>query len=230
MSNPSNSSSSRRTPLAWLSTFLLFAVILSPAPAGADVIYRETFGIAPGATADLFATAFDWQRFDNNGQAITTGGSSAGVNFSALGRPVDVANVNAGPNNDGTFVAYTNGILYFGATPSPSLGFTPEFSVNPSNYVAGSIVFSFYEGNNTAPHTFRLLVRVGGLWYASTTTFTSPAVALTSFGAQAVLKSIAYDPAPANWQQVNFNGDFILGGTPGTGTTVNSTAGAVSLG
>src|SRR5262249_30050170 len=112
----------------------------------------------------------------------------------------------------------------------PSLGFTTEYSFNPSNYAAGSIVFSFYEGNNTAPQIFRLLVRVGGLWYASTTTFLSPAVALTSFGSQAVLKSIVYDPVAANWQQVNFNGDYILGGTPGTGTTVNSTAGAVALG
>lgn len=228
MRHPSfpNTSRSLLLPALWL---LLLNVALL-VPVRADVIYRETFGMAPSATGDAFATVFDWQRFDNNGLAITTTGTSSGVNFNMPGRPVDVANVNAGPNNDGTFGAYSSGILYFGATPSPSLGFTPEFSINPSNYAAGSIVFSFYEGNNTAQHTFRLLVRVGGLWYASTTVFTTPAVALGNFGSQAVLKSIVYDPAPANWQQVNFNGDFILGGTPGTGTTVNSTAGALSLG
>src|SRR5262245_53024514 len=122
-----------------------------PGSARADVIYRETFGLPTNSLADLFPTNFDWQRYDNNGVAIATGGTSAGVNFSALGRPVDVANVNAGPNSDGTFGAYTNGILYFGATPTPSLGFTTEYSINPSNYAAGSILFSFYEGNNTAP-------------------------------------------------------------------------------
>src|SRR5262245_34672786 len=199
-------------------------------PARADVIYRETFGLT-NATVDLFATNFDWQRYDNNGAGVTlSAANNSGVNFSAQGRPVDVANVNAGPNSDGTFGAYATGILYFGATPSPSLGFTTEYSINPSNYAAGSIVFSFYEGNNNAPHTFRLLVRVGGIWYASTTVFTTPVVTLGNFGSQAVLKSIVYDPAPANWLQVNFNGDFILGSTPGTGTTVNSTAGAVTLG
>jgi hypothetical protein len=197
----------------------------------AAVIYRETFGIPPGATADSFATAFDWQRFDNNGAEITTGGTSAGVNFSAVGRRSDVANVNAGPNADGTFDAYVNGILYFGAGMTPSLGFTPEFSFNPSNFIPGSIVFSWYEGNNTAPHSFRFLLRIGTQWFASAgTPFTTPAIALTSFGTQAELKSLTYDPTATNWLTVNFNGDFVLGPTPGTGITTNSSLGALSLG
>jgi autotransporter-associated beta strand protein len=194
------------------------------------VIYRETFGIAPGATVDQFATVFDWQRFDNFGQPITTTGSSSGVNYTVNGRPVDVANVNAGPNNDGTFGAYTNGILYLGATPSPSLALTTEFAVNPTNYVPGSIVFSWYEGNNTAAHTFRLLVRVGGVWYASTETFVTPAVSLANFGTQAQLKTITYNPAATNWAQVNFDGDFVLGETPGSGESTPSNLGEVVLG
>src|SRR6185369_1438718 len=99
----------------------------------------------PGSTTtDLYATNYDWQRYDNNGIAIATTGSSAGVNYTVNGRPIDVANVNAGPNNDGTFGSYANGILYFGATPSPSLGFTTEYQLNPANYVPGTIIFSWY--------------------------------------------------------------------------------------
>lgn len=231
MPSPFTQPRPRRPVLALIARAALAAGLMAVANAHADVIYRETFGIAPGSTTtDLYATNFDWQRFDNNGIAVATTGSSAGVNYSAIGRPVDVANVNAGPNNDATFAAYTNGILYFAATPSPSLGFTPEYPVNPANYVPGTIVFSWYEGNNTAPHVFRVLVRVGGLWYASTNTFLTPVVTLANFGAQAQLKSFTYDPAPQNWQQVNFNGDLILSGTPGSNTSVNSTLGAVSLG
>jgi len=96
--------------------------------------------------------------------------------------------------------------------------------------VDGSIVFSWYEGNNTAPHTFRLLVRVGGVWYASSEVFTTPAVALTSFGTEAQLKSLLYDPAKSNWVTVSFDGDFIMGETPGTGTAVGSSLGDVLLG
>jgi autotransporter-associated beta strand protein len=217
--------------VAVLSGLTVGVILLSYSKAQGDVIYRETFGIVSGSVpGDQFAKVFDWQRFDSNGAEVTTTGTSSGVNYNMNGRPVDVANVNAGPNNDGSFGACAFGILYFGATPTPSLGFTTEYSFNPNNYVPGSIVFSFYEGNNTAPQSFRLLVRVGGLWYASTTTFLTPVVTLANFGAQAQLESLTFDPAAANWQQVNFDGDFILGGTPGTGTTVNSTAGAVSLG
>jgi hypothetical protein len=197
--------------------------------AQAAVIYRETFGIAPGATVDSFATVFDWQRFDNNGAEITTAGTSSGVNYTVAGRPVDVANVNAGPNNDGTFDPYVNGILYLAATPSPNIAMTTEYSFNPADYAPGSVVFSWYEGNNTAPHTFRMLVRVGGRWYASATVFTTPAVSLANFGTQSQLKTLTYNPGRTNWQVVNFDGDYVVGATPGSGTTTDSTLGPLSL-
>jgi hypothetical protein len=202
--------------------------LLGVATQGA-VLYRETFGTAPGATVDSFATVFDWQRFDNNCREITTTGTASGVNYTVDGRPIDVANVNAGPNNDGTLGAYANGILYLAATPSPNLALTTEYTFNPADYVPGSVVFKWYEGNNTAPHTFRLLVRVGGRWYASAAVFTTAAVPLASFGAQAELKTLAYNPGRTNWQSVNFDGDYTVGATPGTGTTKASTLGVLAL-
>ena len=204
---------------------------LSFSTARGGVFYQETFGIPPtGVSADLSATNFNWQRFDSNGAEITTGGTAAGVNYSVAGRLVNVTNVNAGPDSDGTFNAYTNGILYFAATPTPSLGLTTEYSFDPNDYVAGSIVFNWYEGNALAAQTFRVIVRIGGVWYASTNTYTSAAVALANFGTAAELKTFTYDAAAGKWQVLNFNGDYILGPTPGTGTTVNSSLGAVTLG
>jgi hypothetical protein len=216
----------RHTPSGRIILFTLASLLFISGIARADTIYCETFGIPPTASADASATNFDWQRFDNNG--IVSNGVA--VNFSAVGRPVNVVNTNAGPNLDGTFVAYTNGIFYMGATPSPSLGLTTEYSFDPANYVAGSIVFSWYEGNNTAPHFFRLLIRQGGNWYVSAQTFTSAAVALTSFGTSAQLETLTYDPTAANWLTLNFNGGYVLGATPGTGHGTNSTLGALSVG
>ena len=203
---------------------------LTPVDVQADVIYRETFGVAPGTTADLSPKAFDWQRFDNNGIEITTTGTASGVNYSVQGRLNNVSNVNAGPNADGTFDPYTNGLLYFADAVSPSLGFTPEFSFDPANYLPGSIAFSWYEGNNTAPHLFRVAVRNPSGWFVSANTFSTPAISLANFGTQAELKTLTYNPAPSNWLSVNFNGDYTLGGTPGSGFATNSTLGALSLG
>jgi hypothetical protein len=205
---------------------------LTPVDVQAGVIYRETFGVPPPptSTVDYSPKALDWQRFDNNGAEITTTGSASGVNFSVQGRLSDVSNVNAGPNADGTFDPYTNGLLYFADAVSPSLGFTTEFTFNPANYVPGSIAFSWYEGNTTTPHLFRVLVRNSAGWFASAETFSTAAIALANFGTQAELKTLTYNPAPSNWLTVNFNGDFTLGATPGTGVATNSTLGAVSLG
>ena len=164
----------RRPSHVWIGTAIsIFTSLttLTPVDVQADVIYRETFGVPPTATADFSPKVFDWQRFDNNGIEITTTGTASGVNFSAQGRLTNVSNVNGGPNADGTFDPYANGLLYFADVVSPSLGFTPEFTFNPANYLPGSIAFSWYEGNNTTPHLFRVVVRNSSGWFASADTF-----------------------------------------------------------
>jgi autotransporter-associated beta strand protein len=193
------------------------------------IIYRETFGSAPSVTADSFATAYDWLRFDNNGQPINTVGTASGVYFSAASPPTNAFNINAGPNNDGTFTAYINGILYIAPTFNPSLAMTSEFTVNPANYVPGSIIFSWYEGNAAAVQSMRLAVRVDTNWYVTDATFTSGVTALTAFGAAAQLKTFTYSPVATNWWQISFDGDYIPGPTPGTGTTNLSTKGPMGF-
>lgn len=190
--------------------------------AKADVIYRETFGVQPGATADVVTTAFDWQRFTATGIA----NAAVGVNYNNPGRLTDVANVEAGPNADGTSGAYTNGILYMSG--SQNLALTTEYSFDLAGYE--NVSFSWYEGNAHASESMRMVIRIDGLWYASTDTFTTAAMGIAGFGAQAELKTLAFDPDPAKWSLLNFNGNYTVGVTPGTGTPTNSSLGTVTLG
>src|SRR5688572_7790889 len=106
-----------------------------------EVIYRETFGRPDPATGNLSTTLYDWQRFNAAG---TAGSQTTGVSSDSTGKPTDLANVNAGANSDGTFVAYAEGWSY--QDGSQRLSMTPEFSFNPAGYETGSISFSWYQG------------------------------------------------------------------------------------
>lgn len=205
---------------------LLAGSSISDVAAQAQVIYRETFGAPNPPSTDLSTTLFDWQQFSTTGAALT----AARINVSAVGRPTDVENVNAGPNSDGTFGAYANGIQFV-MPAATNLAITTEFSLNIADYEPNSLTFSWYAGNNNTSSTQQLVVRIGSDWYASTTPLsTSSAITLANFATQAQLQSIVFDPTASSWQLINFNGDYIVGGTPGTGTAVNSTLGALSLG
>jgi hypothetical protein len=188
-------------------------------------IYRETLG-RPADTGDLPTTSIGWADFISTGTTNPTTGN-AGLNGSTDGRPNDVANVNAGPNADGTFDVYPRGIhFYLTGAGAPILSFTPEFSFDPAAYVAGSIVFSWYEANANALDTMQLAVRVGTQWYAHTTAHSTAPLGLGAFPTTAELKQVIYDPAAANWLAINFDGTYD-GGSPGT---VTDSSGPLSLG
>src|SRR5262245_38264522 len=110
----------------------------------ADVIYRETFGRPDAPTTDGDTRVWGWQDFLSTG-APNSNTNFSGINGSTAGRPNNVANVNAGPNSDGTFVAYGRGIhFYTTGAAGPILTFTPEYSIDPSLYQPGSLTFSWY--------------------------------------------------------------------------------------
>src|SRR5258706_499184 len=202
----------------------LIALLLSCATARADVIYRETWGRPATPTANLNVTNWGWREFINNGTALA---GANGVNGTDNGKPNDVANVNANTNNDGTLTAYPFGWHYHDQNPR-ALSFTPEYSFNPATYVAGSVVFTWYQGNASTAHGVQLIVRIGTTWYASAqTNFNAVAVAnAAAFPTGAELKSVTFDPAAANWRLLNFNGDF----NSVSGATVNSSLGNLSVG
>jgi autotransporter-associated beta strand protein len=155
--------------------------------------------------------------------SLTSGVNGGNTGGTEVGRPTDVANTNAGPNFDGTFGAYALGWCFLDGTSR--LVYTPEYNINPINYVPGSIVFTWYQGNAATGQGFQVVVQQGGTWYASTTVFDNTPVANAgAFGTGAELKTYTYDPAAANWVILNFNGSYNF-------TNQSSTASsAISLG
>jgi PEP-CTERM motif len=204
---------------------LLLAMVLLVSQASGDVIYRETFG-RPADTGDLSVNLFDWADFNSTG-AFNTDTPNSGINGSNDGRPIDVANVNAGTNSDGTTTALPRGIHYMlNGIGTPLLSMTPEYTVDVDQYESGSIVFSWYEGNADATATQQLAVEVGGSWYAHATPKLTPTTTLGQFTTNAVLQQVTYDPAAANWLQINFDGSYDTGTDMGTDSTTALSLGA----
>jgi hypothetical protein len=216
----------RSTPWSRV-TLLSLAVCIMTSAASAATIYRETFGRPNNDGGDLPTTVFGWQDFLASGgaNAVT---ANAGINGSQSGRPADVANVNAGANSDGTTGAYALGIhFYTTAAVGPILTYTPEYQVNPADYIPGSLVFSWYQGNQNTVDTMSLAIQVGGQWYALAAGFPNiTSVSLAGFAANAQLNQVTFNPAAVNWLILNFNGSYD-GGSPGT--SVDSTV-PLSLG
>src|SRR5882724_10474858 len=213
-----------RSKFASLVTRLLLIVVaLSGGLAHGDVIYRETFGRPSSPTTNMNPTVWGWAYFGLNGARVTT---NTGVNGTDVGRPANVANVNAGLDSDGTLAAYTNGFAY-SDQGTLSTYLTTEYTVNVASYNSGSINFSWYQGDAAIVSKARLLVRVGGNWYVGAQVFTnSTAVVLGTFQSASELKTVIYDPTAANWLTLNFDGSY----DAATSTTVNSTKGSLAIG
>jgi hypothetical protein len=190
------------------------------------VIYRQTFGRPDTPTTDMSPGVWGWADFVSTGAWNTVANvGNSGINGSTSGRPVDVANVNAGPNSDGTTGAYARGIHYFlGGIGAPVLSMTPQFSFDPDDYE--TVKFSWYEGNADATATMRLIVQAGGQWYAGATAFSTPATSLGAFASSAELKEVEYHPAAANWLALNFDGSYDPGTDVGTDSTMALSLGA----
>ena len=80
-----------------------------------EVIYRETFGRPDPAAGNISTNLFDWQRFNAAGTAEH---GLTGVSSDSTGKPIDLANVNAGDNSDGSFAEYAEGWSYQELAPS----------------------------------------------------------------------------------------------------------------
>lgn len=205
---------------------LLVACAFPVTAARSEVIYRQTFGRPDTPTTDMSPGIWGWADFVSSGAWNPVANvANSGINGSNSGRPIDVANVNAGPNSDGTTGAYARGIHYFlNGIGTPVLSMTPQFSFNPNDYE--SVKFSWYEGNADATATMQLIVQVGGQWYAGATAFSTPATTLGQFAANAELKEVVYNPAAVNWLTLNFDGSYDSGTDTGTDSTTALSLGA----
>jgi hypothetical protein len=206
-----------------LNTSTFDNVTVTTSTAGPVVLYRETFG-APAGT-DLASIPFDWQTFESNGVART----AVNVNRTATnpGDPTDAVNTtSAGPNQDGSFTAFATGWLY--EQSAQRLAMTPEFSFNPADF--SIIKFSWNQMNADATRGTRLAIRVGTQWYVHATVQNGGLGTATDWAANGQAKEVTFNPAAANWRILNFNGNYTMGATPGTGTGANSTLGNITVG
>jgi len=169
-------------------------------------------------------------------QTAADNGAMGGVSSStASGKPTDVANINAGTNEDGTTGAYARGIYFISNTTTlsgvtdngaPKFAWTPEFSFNPSDYK--NLIFSWYQGDSGTTSQLQLALRIGGQWYVSAAGFANSvtSASITNFNANAQLMSLAYSPAAANWLTVAFDGTYDVTTHAGTDSSVPFAIGA----
>jgi hypothetical protein len=235
----------RLVVLGWAALFAAAPFAAAPA-ARADVIYRETFG--HNAAADPGPALFDWTvhsglsgTWRNVGSAVTnqanvnaTGGTTFNGVTGANSNPYDLLNVNAGeptvhqfdtngdtvPDSNPRGFAYVSGTAW-GATSAErrALYWTPEFSFNPANYVAGSIVFSWRQGNANQLDTLSPAVRIGSQWYVATETFTNAPVVITTFASAAELKEFTFTRSASAWNLLDFDGTYDTTTDTGTPST-----------
>ena len=217
-------------------TLLLAALLgahFSSTAIGQTVLYRETFGRPDPAAGNINTTLFDWQRFQPTG-ALAGGG---GVSSDSTGKPIDLPQTTtAGPVQDGTFNAYAEGWSYMDGTHRLSM--TTEYSFNPAD--AAPVTFKWWQGANNAAggglNDGRLAIRIGTQWYVTSQIFVNtpsvpagaafgnPETDPTNPGASPM--SFIYDPAPAKWLTLTFDGNYDPLTDTGTAGTVPLAVGA----
>src|SRR5690606_28856440 len=113
------------------------------------------------------------------GWTSTSNGGSGWRSSPNAGRANNLPNVNAG-----TSTSQSLGYL-LNTTNSVSIVYTSEYVI-AQTVVPDLATISWYQGNNTATSETRVVVQIGGSWYATTQTFTNTAVpSNTNFGTQA---------------------------------------------
>jgi hypothetical protein len=207
----------------------------------AAIIYRETFGTATTGGQGA-SQGYDWGLHTGTTAANLSADTSTNqsvnrsANSSKPGTADAIGQVNAGPVIGATPAAYGAGIPF--ATPAVGnvLFWTPEYpsasgtaGIDPSTLSA--LTFSWYQGNGNTDGSWRVAIHQGGQWYVSQTQFSNTASVSSagnfaqggddgnggsSHGSE--LKSLAYSNSASSWFQLNFDGTFTLGATPGTGT------------
>jgi hypothetical protein len=170
-----------------------------PPPPVGNILYRETFwNDDPNNNAPLSDAA--WFGFNAGGNPF--------ANFilsNSIGKPVGLSNVNAGPDDPspakdvGLLAAFNGGNTFF--------GYTEEFSINLATTNISN--FSWYQGHSSGSASMRVAVRIGGQWYATSSTYTNSALGSASNfqnadpgGAEE--KIFTFSQTASEWQILNF--------------------------
>jgi hypothetical protein len=177
------------------------------------IAYLQNFSAASGQQN---LSTVNWQAYYGSATTVATlaapgsSGSPANAMISAgASAPTPGANVNATAAVSST----VNGFV-----PLLSNNGADQFVVYTTEYtIDGSLVndFSWYSGSMYSGDSQRIIVQIGGNWYASTTSVTpvNPVNNGSSFGAAATQSTLTFSTAAANWDTLNFTAgsDLTLG-------------------
>jgi len=121
------------------------------------------------------------------------------------GRPQDLDNVSAGASDSQThgFYAYGDAWPY---NADRMLIFTEEFTVERSTYLVTSISWRQGNDNDIDLAENRVVVRIGGAWYATSAVFTNEDVPEGEFGTHAnvVHHTLAFSADATAWRPLVF--------------------------
>lgn len=176
------------------------------------ILYRQTFGNNLGGTS----ASVNWRYLsgtgatDASGSAVFGGNSVPGTNLPNVNTSVN-SSVSAG--HWGPAIS-TIGLVMPNATEQAAFA---SVDLNPVDY--SSLTFSWYSGVSNALTSQRLVLQIGGNWYATDASYTN--VITTTFAAQAVQYSVTFAPTAAMWRDLTV--------TPGTALTLAGSARSLNL-
>ncbi len=170
---------------------------------GGPVAYREVFPNNTGAYIwEGYSTVAGWRAYYNNPNytAFNYGDPNWTVQEEA-GSPTDLPAVNSNPASSEQVYGFVR-MSYSSKLDRPYFYFTEEHSVDRADVTE----VQWTQGNAQAADAYQVALRIGGVWYASTTTFSNAAVSADAdYSANAEAKSLVL-AAETTWKILNAAG------------------------
>jgi hypothetical protein len=189
-------------------------------PASASIIYLQNFGVAQGAGMTALG-ADNWSAYYGSSTvpAQTALSGSTGNPANAMisggpGGPSNGNNVNATTINPSTAYGFVPLLSDYGADQFVVSSNASEYTINTSQYTPTS--FSWDAASGYTGDQQRLVIEIGGNWYASTSYDSPPAgvISGTSFQNGSAVYTVPFTTAASSWETLNF--------TPGSDLTLGS--------
>ena len=178
--------------------------------ASANTIYLQNFGATGGMTP---TSGFGWSIYYGNATTDATvapaGPSGSPANAQVSGgpsAPTPGANINAA-NGGSTQTAMGFVPMLSNNGAQQFVAYTSAYSIDRTKNALGS--FSWYAGSYYAGDTQRLIIQIGGNWYASTNPISPVAFGSASggqgFGPASQKYTTQFTTDAGDWQQLNFS-------------------------
>lgn len=189
------------------------AIFISLKNSRAEVIYRENFGVESNALP--FGTAVtlssnvladlgwhDDYSSTAHGSDATVGGDYVSYRPSAPSTNTlpAIHSGDANTNADWGFF----GMNSTGLGGPPNIAWTAEHTISSTTYDFNTLAFSWYQGDSSASDECRLAVQIGGNWYATATTFSTPSMSAGSFPTAGIKQTFNFTRTNTAWMSLDF--------------------------